>query len=61
MKKRKSKKDDDLGNTKEIIDLSKFIHPDMVNLDENASYTGITRETYYNGILEEPVQDADDL
>lgn len=62
VKKRKNKKaNDDLGNTREIIDLSKFIYPDMVNLDTNGSYTGITEDAYYNGELEEPVQDADDL
>ena len=53
--------DNDLGNTKEIIDLSKFIHPEMVRLDDNGSYTGTTKQTYYEGVLEEPVQDADDL
>ncbi len=52
---------DDMGNTKEIIDLRKFFHPEVVQLDDNGSYTGITKETYYDGILEEPVQDADDL
>lgn len=52
---------DDMDNTKEIIDLRKFFHPEMVQLDDNGSYTGITKETYYDGILEEPVQDADDL
>lgn len=62
VKKRKNKQqNDDLGNTREIIDLSKFIYPDMVNLDTNGSYTGMTKDTYYNGELEEPVQDADDL
>ncbi len=62
VKKRKNKKaNDDLGNTREIIDLSKFIYPDMVNLDTNGSYTGMTEDTYYNGELEEPIQDADDL
>lgn len=60
MKKRK-KHDDDFDNTKEIIDLAKFIHPEMVVYDENGSYTGMTDETYYDGILEEPIQDADDL
>ncbi len=61
MKKGKQYKDDDLGNTKEIIDLSKFIYPEMANLDENGSYTGMTKATYYDGVLEKPVQDADDL
>ncbi len=60
-KSKKSKNYDDLSKTKEIIDLSKFIHPDMVNLDENGSYTGTTKATYYDGVLEEPIQDADDL
>lgn len=50
-----------MDNTKEIIDLRKFFHPEMVQLDDNGSYTGITKETYYDGIMEEPVQDADDL
>ena len=59
--KKNRKHDNDLGNTKEIIELSKFIHPDMVKLDDNGSYTGMTKETYYDGILEKPVQDADDL
>ena len=59
--KKEKKSENDLGNTKEIIDLSKFIHTDMVKLDDNGSYTGMTKETYYNGVPEEPVQDADDL
>lgn len=61
MKKRRSKPDDELGNTKEIIDLSRFIYPDMVELDDNGSYTGVTKDTFYDGELEEPIQDADDL
>lgn len=59
-KKNKSKRDD-LGNTREIIDLSKFIYPEMTNLDENGSYTGMTKEAFYDGVLEQPIQDADDL
>ena len=43
--KKEKKSENDLGNTKEIIDLSKFIHPDMVKLDDNGSYTGMTKET----------------
>ena len=60
-KRKKKKQNNDLDKTQEIIDLSKFIHPDMVNLDENGSYTGMTKDTYYYGELEEPIQDADDL
>lgn len=52
-------KDD--GNTKEVIDLTDFMKPSMVSLDENGSYTGITKDTYYYNELEEPIQDADDL
>lgn len=59
--KKANNQKDDMDNTKEIIDLRKFFHPEMVQLDDNGSYTGITKETYYDGILEEPVQDADDL
>lgn len=64
MKKRKNNNEnikEDLGNTKEIIDLTKFMYPEMVSYDENGSYTGMPNETYYDGILSEPVQDADDL
>lgn len=59
--KKPSYENNDLDNTKEIIDLRKFFHPEVVQLDDNGSYTGITKETYYDGVLEEPVQDADDL
>lgn len=61
MKKNKKNKSNDLDKTQEIIDLTKFIYPEMVNLDDNGSYTGVTKETYLDGILEEPIQDADDL
>ena len=59
--KKPSYENNDLGNTKEIIDLRKFFHPEVVQLDDNGSYTGITKETYYDRVLEEPIQDADDL
>lgn len=49
------------GDTKEIIDLTAFIKPEMVEYDSNGSYTGMTHDTYYNGELERPIQDADDL
>lgn len=48
-------------NKKEIIDLTSYISPEMVNSDVNGSYTGITESTYYGDELETPVQDADDL
>ncbi len=48
-------------NKKEIIDLTSYISPEMVNSDVNGRYTGVTESTYYGEELEEPVQDADDL
>jgi hypothetical protein len=51
--KKKSKKD--------VIDLTSYISPEMVNSDVDGSYTGVTKETYYGDELETPVQDADDL
>lgn len=49
------------NRNKEIIDLTSYISPEMVNSDVNGSYTGVTADTYYNDDLETPVQDADDL
>ncbi len=46
---------------KEIIDLTSYISPEMVQSDVNGSYTGVTSDTYYNDEMETPVQDADDL
>lgn len=48
-------------NKKEIIDLTSYISPEMINCDVDGSYTGVTQSTYYGEELEEPVQDADDL
>ncbi|MCM1114234.1 MAG: hypothetical protein NC397_01910 [Clostridium sp.] len=59
MDKKKNKKNRDIKNS--VIDLTSYITPEMANLDENGSYTGMTRATYYGEDLEEPVQDADDL
>lgn len=61
MKKKRKNNNDDFDNTKEIIDLTKFIYPEMTNLDTNGSYTGMTKDAFYEGVNEEPVQDADDL
>ncbi|MCR5208473.1 MAG: hypothetical protein K6C14_08365 [Eubacterium sp.] len=47
---------------KQIIDLSRFLEPEMSVFDENGSYTGVTKETYYDADMDEaPIQDADDL
>lgn len=49
------------NNKKEVIDLRSYITPEMEKLDENGSYTGVTKATYYGEELEQPIQDADDL
>ena len=57
-------KKNDKRNTdikKDVIDLRNYITPKMANLDENGSYTGMTKATYEGEELEVPVQDADDL
>lgn len=46
---------------KQVIDLTSYLSPEMVNSDVNGSYTGVTKKTYYEDILEVPEQDADDL
>lgn len=56
---RKNKKKN--KSKKEIIDLTSYISPEMVNSDVNGSYTGVTEDTYYGDDYEIPVQDADDL
>lgn len=58
MKKKDDKKNQ---NKKQIIDLTSYLSPDMVNCDVNGSYTGVTADMYYNDEPEVPVQDADDL
>lgn len=60
-KNKKQKQNNGNDNNKKVIDLTNFISPDMVKYDENGSYTGMTKETYYDDVLEQPVQDADDL
>lgn len=46
---------------KKVIDLRRFIQPEMEVIDENGSYTGLTSEMVYRGEKEQPIQDADDL
>lgn len=56
------KKDNKSKQKKQIIDLTSYLSPEMVNSDTNGSYTGIPADMYYNNELDEmPVQDADDL
>lgn len=61
MKKKNKNNKNQAQNSKKIIDLTSYISPDMVNSDTEGSYTGTTKNTYYTGEYEEPVQDADDL
>ncbi len=51
----------DKKKKKKIIDLRRFIEPEMTNLDQNGSYTGVTEDMFYDADMDEPVQDADDL
>ncbi len=53
--------DKDKKKKKQVIDLRRFLRSDMTMPDENGSYTGMPSEYYYEGIENEPVQDADDL
>ncbi len=56
------KKKENKNKKKQIIDLTSYLSPEMVNCDVNGSYTGIPADMYYNDELDEiPVQDADDL
>lgn len=58
---KKDKKDRQKRKGKEVIDLTSYISPEAVQADVDGSYTGVPRDTYYDDIPEEPVQDADDL
>ena len=39
----------------------KFLNPEIVASDPQGMYTGVPADMYYNGELEKPIQDADDL
>ncbi len=56
-----AKKDKQKRKGKEVIDLTSYMSPEAVQADVDGSYTGVPRDTYYDDIPEEPVQDADDL
>ena len=58
---KKNKKEKRQRKGKEVIDLTSYISPEMLQADVDGSYTGVPRETYYGDIPAEPVQDADDL
>lgn len=60
--KKKNDKNNKKNNRKEVIDLTSYMSPEIVNADVNGSYTGVPADMFYNGELDdEPVQDADDL
>lgn len=61
MSKKDKKSDKKKNDKKQIIDLTSYISPDMINSDVDGSYTGIPSDTYYYDEPETPVQDADDL
>lgn len=61
MDKKNRKNDKKKNDKKQIIDLTSYISPDMINSDVDGSYTGIPSDTYYYDEPETPVQDADDL
>lgn len=61
MNKKDKKNDKKKNNKKQIIDLTSYINPEMINSDVDGSYTGIPSDTYYYDEPETPVQDADDL
>ena len=46
---------------KDVIDLTSYMDPDIVETDVLGSYTGVPEEQFYDGEDEVPVQDADDL
>lgn len=57
----KKKNKNNKENSRQIIDLTSYISPEMVKSDVNGSYTGVTADTYFEDEYEVPVQDADDL
>ena len=61
LKKKDKKEKEDIRKNKEIIDLTSYISPEILKTDVLGSYTGVTEEMYYDGIDDEPIQDADDL
>ena len=42
-------------------DYTSFLNPEIVASDPQGMYTGVPADMYYNGELEKPIQDADDL
>ena len=58
---KKNKKEKRQRKGKEVIDLTSYISPEMLQADVDGSSTGVPPETYYEDIPAEPVQDAHDL
>lgn len=58
---KKAQKNNKNKDGKTIIDLTSYISPAMLQADVDGSYTGVPEKTYYEDVLETPVQDADDL
>ena len=48
-------------NKSKFNDYTSFLNPEIVASDPQGMYTGVPADMYYNGELEKPIQDADDL
>lgn len=59
---KKEKKDKKNKKSKsKFNDYTSFLNPEIVASDPQGMYTGVPADMYYNGELEKPIQDADDL
>ena len=47
---KKNKKEKRQRKGKEVIDLTSYISPEMLQADVDGSYTGVPRDTYYEDI-----------
>ena len=50
-----------IRKTKAKANYTSFLNPEIVASDPQGMYTGVPADMYYNGELEKPIQDADDL
>ena len=54
-------KKDKKNKKSKFNDYTSFLNPEIVESDPQGMYTGVPADMYYNGELEKPIQDADDL
>ena len=57
----KKDKKDKKNKKSKFNDYTSFLNPEIVASDPQGMYTGVPADMYYNGELEKPNQDADDL